>query len=258
MMLRLALVLIVMSMTSAVRAGEALVAAATNFSEVLEEIAPRFEAATGHTLRIATGSSGKLTTQILLGAPYDVFLSADTERPDRLIAEGAALAQGRVTYALGRLALWSRDPERITGDGAVILRRETRATLAMANPELAPFGRAAQQTLQALGLADAFAGRIVLGENVGQAFAFVATGRAELGFVALSYVRSPRNRQTGSHWVVPDDLHDPIRQDAVLTVRGQNNMAARAFLAFLSEEEARTIIRSFAYDLPGQEAAWDR
>jgi molybdate transport system substrate-binding protein len=232
---------------TAASADEALVAVAANFSEVVERLAANFESASGHSLTVTTGSTGKLYAQIRNGAPFDVLLAADQRRPELLEKEGRAVAGSRFTYAVGRLTLWSPDPERVTADGAETLRSGAFRKLAIANPDLAPYGAAARETLTALGLLDTLGDRVVMGENIGQAHALVATGNAELGFVALSFVLSPRNRTPGSRWDVPQDLHAPIRQDAVLLIRAADNPAARAFLDYLKSAEARAVIESFGY-----------
>jgi molybdate transport system substrate-binding protein len=237
----------VVSLPGSARAGEALAAVATNFVEVMETLAPKFETASGHRLRFAGGSTGKLYAQIVNGAPYDLFLAADQRRPELLAKSGAAVRGSRITYAVGRLALWSRDKDRLPADGAAYLRRAEFRHLALANPRLAPYGMAAKQTLEALGLWNRLRDRIVQGENIGQAFALVATGNAEVGFVALSAVVSPRNRMPGSRWDVPVAMYDPIRQDAVLLVRGEGNAAAGAFLDYIESGEARAIIAAFGY-----------
>jgi len=229
-------------------AEEALVAVAANFAEVMERLESRFEAATGHTLTVTTGSTGKLYAQIVNGAPFDVLLAADRERPRRLADEGLGVPETRVTYAIGRLTLWSPDPETIAEDGQQTLMAGKFNHLALANPKLAPYGAAARETLENLGLWPALRDRIVQGENIGQTFAMVATGNAELGFVALSYVTSPRNEAAGSRWEVPAALYTPIRQDAILLARAADNAAARDFVAFLQEPETRGIIERFGYD----------
>jgi molybdate transport system substrate-binding protein len=228
-------------------AEEALVAVAANFQEVAEKLEVEFEAATDHDLTITTGSTGKLYAQIKNGAPYDILLAADQRRPELLEREGDAVSGSRFTYAVGRLALWSADPARVAADGSETLRAGAFRKLAMANPDLAPYGEAAMQTLAALGLLETLEKKIVMGENVGQAHALVATGNAELGFVALSYVLSPRNEKPGSHWAVPQELYQPIRQDAVLLVRAVDNVAARAFLEYLKSDAARSVIERFGY-----------
>jgi molybdate transport system substrate-binding protein len=242
-----ALLLVVGSQASPVRAEHALVAVATNFAEAMGHLESGFEAQTGFDIAVVTGSTGKLYAQIINGAPFDAFLAADRERPRLLDENGAAVAGTRFTYAIGRLALWSPDPGRIVGDGAAVLREGDFRRLAMANPVLAPYGLAARETLEALGLRSQLEDRIVLGENIGQAHAMVATGNAELGFVALSYVLSPRNDTPGSRWDVPQSLYSPIRQDAVLLRRGAGNLAATAFIEWLRGAGPRDVIERFGY-----------
>lgn len=229
------------------RAEQALVAVATNFAEVMQHLERGFEAETGKDITVVTGSTGKLYAQIINGAPFDVFLAADQARPRRLDEDGASVPGTRFTYATGRLALWSPDPDRIGDDGAAALRAGDFRRLAMANPALAPYGLAARETLETLGLWAQLEDRIVLGENIGQAHAMVATGNAELGFVALSYVLSPRNETPGSRWDVPQAFYSPIRQDAVLLRRAAGNVAAAAFVEWLRGAEARRVIKRFGY-----------
>lgn len=227
--------------------AEAVIAVAANFSEVAERLAKDFERESGHRLTSVAGSTGKLYAQIANGAPFDVFLAADQESPGRLEKEGLAVAGSRFTYATGRLTLWSSEPGRIGRDGAATLRQGKFRRLAIANPALAPYGAAAQRTLESLGLWQRFKDRIVMGETIGQAHALVASGNAELGFVALSSVLSPRNETRGSRWDVPSDLHAPIRQDAVLVARAAGNPAARAFLGFLRSAKAKAVIATYGY-----------
>lgn len=225
----------------------ALVAVAANFAEVMERLEADFEAESPHGLTVTTGSTGKLYAQIVNGAPFDVLLAADQARPELLEQQGLAVRGTRFTYASGRLSLWSADPQAFAGDGAAWLRRGAFRRLAIANPDLAPYGLAARQVLEALGVYEALAGRLVLGENVGQAHAMVATGNAEAGLVARAYVASPRNREPGSRWDVPADLHAPIRQDAVLLMRAEDNSAARDLLAFLRRDDVRRVIAGYGY-----------
>jgi molybdate transport system substrate-binding protein len=228
-------------------AAEALVAVAANFKDVVDALVPRFEQQSGHELRVSIGSTGQFYSQIVQGAPFDAFLAADQERPARLEREQRAVAGSRFTYAVGRLTLWSPDPERIAGDGAVTLERGDFRRLAIANPELAPYGAAAIEVLRSLGLAERLRPKIVMGEDIGQTFGLVATGNVELGFVALSYVLAPQNERPGSRWDVPAGLYSPLRQDAVLLEHGADNAAARAFLEFLGSDEARAEIERRGY-----------
>ncbi|RIA56315.1 molybdate ABC transporter substrate-binding protein [Dichotomicrobium thermohalophilum] len=239
--------IIITAAPASARAGEAIVAVAANFQEVAEELETMFEETSGNSLTVTTGSTGKLYAQIKNGAPFDVFLAADQARPERLAAEGEAVPGSRFTYAVGQIVLWSPRPEGVAADGLQTLKNGTFDNLAIANPDLAPYGLAAKQTLQHYDLWDALADRIVMGQNIGQTFSMVATQNAQLGFVAKSYVVSPRNEQPGSHWDVPAKAHDPIRQDAVLLKHGTDNAAARAFADFLRSEAARDVIKRFGY-----------
>jgi molybdate transport system substrate-binding protein len=239
--------LLALFLTGPAAGEEAVVAVAANFSEVAERLAKDFERESGHTLTFVAGSTGKLYAQIANGAPFDAFLAADQESPGRLEKEGLAVAGSRFTYATGRLTLWSREPGRIGGDGAATLRQGTFRRLAIANPALAPYGAAAQQTLERLGLWERFKDKIVMGQTIGQAHTHVASGNAELGFVALSSVLSPRNETKGSRWDVPSNLHDPIHQDAVLLARGAGNPAARGFLGFLRSAKAKAVMKTYGY-----------
>jgi len=230
-------------------AESALIAVATNFAEVVESLALDFEMLSEHEIRISTGSTGKLYAQIVNGAPYDALLAADRESPRRLEVTELAVPGSSFAYAVGKLALWSPNEKLISGNGIDVLKRHDFRALAIANPELAPYGMAAVETLRNLGLWDSLKSSLVMGENVGQAFALVATGNAELGFVALASVKSKRNGQAGSYWDVPAELHTAIRQDAVLLEHGYQNAAAVAFLAYLKSDEARLTIASFGYGL---------
>ena len=232
---------------TSVAADEALVAVATNFAEVAAKLEAEFEELNGHRITIATGSTGKLYAQILQGAPFDALLAADRERPRLLEDAGIGVAGTRFVYATGRLALWSPDAGRFDGDGRLVLQAGGFRSLAIANPELAPYGKAAMQTLQSLELWRRLEHQIVMGENVGQAHALVATQNAEFGLVALSYIMSDRNETPGSRWDVPGSLHAPIRQEAVLLRHGADNAAASSFLAFLRTETARRLIESSGY-----------
>lgn len=230
------------------RAAEVSVAVAANFAAPMQKIAAAFEHDTGHKAVLAFGSTGRFHAQIGNGAPFDVLLAADEETPLQLERDGQGVAGTRFTYAVGRLVLWSRQPGLVDDQGAV-LKTGTFARLALADPKLAPYGAAAIETLTRLGLLEQLRPKFVQGENIGQTYQFVATQNVPLGFVALSQVFADGRLSEGSAWVVPASLHRPIRQDALLLVRGQGNPAAQALLAYLRGEKARSIIRSYGYDL---------
>lgn len=226
------------------------VAVASNFTAAQEKIAVLFTEKTGRAVEFSFGATGALYSQIANGAPFQVFLSADAERPARLESEGLAVPGSRFTYALGAVVLYARGGIE-GGDGEGALRKDVFQHLAICKPELAPYGLAAQQTLEKLGLWGAVQAKLVQGDNVTQAFQFVETGNAEMGFVALSQVvDQPPDRL----WRVPADFHAPIRQDAVLLKSGADHEGAKAFLAFLRSPEAREIIAAAGYTVPdGQE-----
>ena len=230
---------------SAAVAGEVRVAVAANFLPALEALGPRFEAETGHHLVVSAGATGALYAQITQAAPFDVFLAADDERPARAIAEGFAVAESAFTYALGRLVLYSTTLDLT--DGEAVLRTSPFLRIAVADPDAAPYGAAALAAIAAFGLTEELAPKIVTGESIAQAFLFVESGNAELGFVALSQVI---DRDAASHWAVPAELHQPIRQDAVLLGRGASNAAAQTFLDYLRGDEAQRAIAAAGYALP--------
>ncbi|MBK5933146.1 molybdate transport system substrate-binding protein [Rhodovulum imhoffii] len=226
------------------RAGEVLAAVAANFTGAANEIAAAFTEATGHTVIHSFGPTGQIYAQITQEAPFEVFLAADQARPERAEAEGYAVPGTRFTYGVGRVVLWSADDTLIDGTGAVLGSGDF-THIAIANPQTAPYGAAAVETMQGLGVFASLGDKIVQGMTITQTHQFVATGNAQLGFVALSQVLDD---ESGSRWMVPQDLYAPIRQDAVLLERGAENEAARAYLAFLKGPEARMIIEKFGYD----------
>ena len=240
----LGLLLLLLSCAGA-RADSVHVAVATNFAPTCRAIADAFTAATKHEVVISDGSTGKLFAQIENGAPFEVFLSADAERPRKLEAGQHAVAGTRFVYAVGRLVLWSARDGFVTGEA--VLRGDAFQHLAIANPELAPYGAAAREVLQRLELWDRLQPKLVRGEDIGQTFHFVSTGNAELGFVALAQLAGGKG---GSRWLVPAKLHAPIEQQAVLLRPGQDDPAARAFLEFLQGREARRLIERAGYGLP--------
>lgn len=228
-------------------AEQALVAVAANFVPPFREIAIEFEHSTGHQLQIVGGSSGNFYSQIKNGAPFDIFFSADAERPHLLEDEGLGVKDTRVTYAIGRLVLWSPDADFIKGEET--LRVNTIKRLAIANPKTAPYGLAATQTLQKLDLWERLQPHIVMGENIGQTMGFIESGNVQLGFVALSQVMSPKVKGQGSRWDVPTNLHEPIRQDVILLTKGKENQAAKALIEFMSSPQAKKIIERYGYEL---------
>jgi molybdate transport system substrate-binding protein len=232
-------------LAGAAHASDVQVAVAANFTEPAKEIAAAFQRATGHVALLSFGPSGGFYAQISHGAPFEVFLSADDARPKKAEAEGFAVPGTRFTYAVGRLVLYSRTPG-LVDDGGKVLAAGRFDKLAIADPGAAPYGQAAIETLTGLGLYDRLKPRIVQGASIAQAYEFTATGAADLGFVAQSQVIMITG---GSRWRVPEILHAPIVQDAVLLKPGAEDPAAKAFLAFLKSPPAREIIRRYGYDV---------
>jgi molybdate transport system substrate-binding protein len=241
------MVVVLLAWTQAL-AGEVRVAVASNFGAPMQKLVAQFEQISGHRVRLALGATGTFYAQIKNGAPFDVLLAADQETPARIEAEGLAVPSSRYTYAVGQLVLWSLQPGLVDERGEV-LRHGNFRQLALANPRLSPYGRAAVQTLTSLGLWPALQARVVQGDNIAQTHQFVMTGNATLGFVAWSQVNLDGKVSQGSVWRVPENLHAPIRQDAVLLRKGQDNEAARALMDYLRSERAQALIRSFGYGL---------
>ena len=235
-------------LTGAAAAAEVQIAVAANSTAPMQAIATAFEQDTGHKARLAFGSSGKFYAQIRNGAPFQVLLSADDETPARLEREGMAIAGTRFTYAVGRLALWSAQAGAVDARGEVLKQGDYKH-VAIANPKLAPYGAAAVEVMQRLGVAEAVRPKLVQGENIAQTWQFVASGNAELGFVALSQITRDGKITQGSAWIVPASLHAPIRQDAVILAAGKGNAAASALMAYLKGDKAKTVIRAYGYDI---------
>jgi molybdate transport system substrate-binding protein len=233
---------------TAAHADPVQVAVAANFSAPARQIAQDFEKETGHQAVLAFGATGKFYAQIRNGAPFEVLLAADDETPAKLEKEGAALAGTRYTYAIGRLVLWSAKAGFVDDKGEVLTLGGFRH-LALANPRHAPYGAAAVEALTALKQLDAIQPKFVQAENIAQAHQFVASGNAELGFIALSQVMKDGKLGAGSAWVVPANLHQPIRQDAVMLDKGRGKAAAEAWLKFLRSEKARAVIRGYGYEI---------
>jgi len=249
--LRIVLGLAASSVAASAVAGGVQVAVAANFTAPMQAIARQFEQDTGHKAVAAFGATGQFYAQIKNGAPFEVFLAADDVRPARLEAERQTVPGSRFTYATGSLALWSAQPGYVDGQGAVLKQNAFRH-LAIANPKAAPYGLAATQVLDKLGLAAAVKPKIVQGQSIAQTQQFVASGNAELGFVALSQVYKDGQLSAGSAWLVPGELHDPIKQDAVILAKGKDNPAAQAFVDYLKGPKAAAIIKSYGYQVAAQ------
>ncbi|MFJ7567715.1 molybdate ABC transporter substrate-binding protein [Herminiimonas sp. NPDC097707] len=240
--------LLSLGLSASAFAEEVQVAVAANFTAPMKAIAADFEKATGHKTVLSFGSTGKFYSQITNGAPFEVFLAADDETPIKLEKENGIVAGSRFTYAIGKLVLWSAKPDFVDAKGE-ILKKGSFDHIALANPKLAPYGAAAVETMNKLGVQEKLQAKFVQGDSIGQAFSFVSTGNAELGFVALSQVYEGGKIKSGSAWIVPANLHNAIRQDAVILSKGKDNKAASALIEYLKSEPAKAVIRSFGYDL---------
>jgi len=234
--------LLVVALPRPALADEVKVAVAANFTDAAKEIGALFERMSGHKAVFSFGSTGQLYTQITQGAPFEVFLAADQERPARAVAEGFGVAGSTFTYATGKIVLFSMDADLVKGEDT--LKASRFGKIAIANPETAPYGAAAVETMKALGVFEALQAKIVQGTNIAQTYQFVETGNAELGFVALSQVA---NIDKGSRWIVPDALYSTIAQDAMLLTSGEGNAAAAAFVSFLKGPEADAVKEKYGY-----------
>lgn len=229
-------------------AAEVKVAVAANFAQPMKEIAVEFEKDTGHKLNLTQGATGKFYAQISNGAPFEVFFSADDETPGRLVKEGKAVAGSQFTYAIGRLALWSPDANFVE-QGGDVLKTDKFKFIAIANAKVAPYGRAAVQTMQKLGVLMKIEPRVVQGESISQTFQFVTSGNAQLGFVALSQVWENGKLKSGSAWIVPEAMHEQLKQDVVLLNAGKDSQAAVALMDYLKSDKARKFIERYGYKL---------
>ncbi len=245
-MSRLFVLLLSSLLSFACQADDVQVAVAANFAGPMKELAAGFERDTGHKVLASVGATGKFYAQIKNGAPFEILLSADAATPARLEKEGAGVAGSRFTYATGRLALWSARPGPVD---AQVLKAGNFAHLAIANPKVAPYGAAAVEVLDKLGVLAATAPKFVQGENIAQAYQFVVSGNAPLGFVALSQVLENGKLKSGAAWQVPATLHAPIRQDAIVLAKGKGKPAVDALITYLKSDKARALIRSHGYDL---------
>jgi len=246
MQARIAALFAALVFSSQVLAEQVQVAVAANFTAPLQAIAAEFEKDTGHTVVASFGATGQLYAQIQHGAPFEVLLSADASTPAKLESEGLGVKGSRFTYAVGNLVLWSATPGYLDGSDAV-LKANQYQHLALANPKAAPYGLAASEVLEKLGLSEAVQGKLVEGQSISQTYQFIATGNAELGFVALSQVYKDGQLNGGSAWRVPAELHTPIKQDGLLLKKGVHNPAAMAFIEYLKGAKATAIIRSYGY-----------
>ena len=228
------------------RAEEALVAVAANFSAPMQQISASFQKDTGHQLKMSFGATGGIYAQIKNGGPFDVFLSADQITPQKLEAEGLGVAATRFNYATGQLVLWSKQDGLVDEKGQV-LRGKNIQRIALANPKLAPYGVAAWETMTALGLLEELKPKMVQGDNIAQTYQFVSTQNAQVGFVALSQVFANGQLTSGSAWIVPPHLYKPIRQDVILLKNGKDNSAAKALLMYLKGEKAKAVMKSYGY-----------
>lgn len=243
---RITIAIVTLLASTLVNATEVRVAVAANFAQTLKEIATVFEKDTGHKVALTQGSTGKLYAQISQGAPFDVLLSADDETPEKLVREGKAAAGSQFTYAVGRLALWSPKSD-LVDEGGQVLKTDKFRFIAIANARVAPYGRAAVQTMQKLGVLSSIEPRVVQGESITQTFQFVATGNAQLGFVALSQILENGKIKSGSAWIVPETMHEALKQDAVLLNSAKDSAAATALLSFMKSDKAKKIITAHGY-----------
>jgi molybdate transport system substrate-binding protein len=236
------------SLCGIVGAEEVHLAVAANFIEPVKNIAREFERDTGNAVTVTSGATAKFYAQIKSGAPFDMLLAADETTPQRLENEGAAVAGSRFTYAIGKLVLWSAQGGMVDSEGKVLAKGNFEH-ISIASPAAAPYGAAAVETLRSLKLFDVLQPKLVQGENIGQAFQFVMSGNAPLGFVAMSQVFENGKLKSGSAWIVPANLYKPIRQDAIILAYGKDKPAVLAFNQYLKGDAARQVIRSFGYDL---------
>lgn len=243
------LTLLFVAYATSLRAEGAMVAVAANFSAPMQQIAALFQKETGHQIKLSFGASGGIYAQIKNGAPFDLFLSADQLTPQKLEAEGLGVPNSRFTYATGQLVLWSKQEGLVDAKGHV-LQNKSIQRIALANPKLAPYGAAAMETMTNLGLLKELQSKLVQGDNIAQTYQFVSTQNAQIGFVALSQVFANGKITSGSAWIVPGNLHQPIQQDVILLRKGQDNKAATALLLYLKGEQAKKIMKSFGYLSP--------
>jgi molybdate transport system substrate-binding protein len=235
-----------LTLNSSTYAEEIHAAVASNFTAPMKDIVKQYEEESGNKVILSFGSSGKFFAQIQNGAPFQIFLSADESKPDALEKAGLIVTGTRFTYAIGALALWSVKPDFIDNNDARLKSGDFNK-LALANPKLAPYGFAATEVLEGLGLTESTKSKWVMGENISQTYQFASTGNTDLGFVALSQIMSEGRITKGSSWIIPTDQYSPIRQDAVLLKSAENSTAAKELLNYLRSDKARSIIHSYGY-----------
>ena len=240
------LTLLFVAYATSLRAEQALVAVAANFSAPMQQIALAFQKDTGHQLKLSFGATGGIYAQIKNGGPFDVFLSADQLTPQKIEAEGLGVPQTRFTYATGQLVLWSKQ-DGLVDDKGQVLRSKNIQRIALAKPKLAPYGAAALEAMTQLGLLDELKPKLVQGDNIAQTYQFVSTQNAQLGFVALSQVFADGKITSGSGWVLPSSLYKPILQDAILLKNGKDNSAAKALMLYIKGDKAKEMIKRFGY-----------
>lgn len=240
------LTLLFVAYATSLRAEQVLVAVAANFSAPMQQIALAFQKDTGHQLKLSFGATGGIYAQIKNGGPFDVFLSADQQTPQKIEAEGLGVPQTRFTYATGQLVLWSKQ-DGLVDDKGQVLRSKNIQRIALANPKLAPYGAAALEAMTQLGLLDELKPKLVQGDNIAQTYQFVSTQNAQLGFVALSQVFADGKITSGSGWVLPSSLYKPILQDAILLKNGKDNSAAKALMLYMKGDKAKEMIKRFGY-----------
>jgi molybdate transport system substrate-binding protein len=233
--------------------GTVTVAAASDLTYAMNEIAANFQKATGCTIRLSMGSSGNFLTQIENGAPFDVFFSADIAYPKKLEAEGLAAPGSTYLYAIGKIVLWTRKDSRVdVSKGLSVLRDPTVQKIAIANPEHAPYGRAAEEALRQAGVYDAVKDRLVLGENISQAAEFVESGNADAGILALSLVVSPAMKDKGRAWNIPEHLYAPIQQGVVIVRASKNPQGASQLLDYIKLPSTAALLERYGFVLPAK------
>lgn len=236
--------------TPIAKAATVKLAVATNFTDAMKQIATAFEQDTGHQSKVSYASSGKLFAQIQHGAPYDVFLSADTDKPVQLAQKQLAIGSSRFTYAQGQLVLWAPGLSLVTSNIQSTLSEAKFAHFAIANAKLAPYGVAAMETLKTMGVYQTLKPKLVQGENIGQTYQYIHSRNAQMGFVAYAQLIKTGHHKGDDYWIVDNQWHAPIEQTAILLTQAKNSDAAKAFMRYLQSPKAKAIIKAFGYNTP--------